>query len=161
MLKEIEFLGHIVSAKGVAVDPRKTKVIKEWPQPTSVTEVRSFLGMANYYKKFVKEFAQIAGPLTYLLKKGVPLEWKAEQEKAFSTLKQKLVEAPVLRTPDFKLPFVVTTDASDYAIGQVLQQDDGNGLRPVAYESRKLTPAEKNYAIHEKELLAIIHIFKV
>jgi len=159
--KEMEFLGHVISAQGIQVDPKKTQAIDEWVQPKTVTELRSFLGLANYYRKFVKDYAKITGPLTTLLRKDSKMDWQEAQEIAFQTLKKALVTAPVLRSPDFSLPFVVTTDASDFAIGQVLTQDDGTGAKPVAYESRKLTPAELNYPIHEKEMLAIIHALKI
>jgi hypothetical protein len=159
--KEMEFLGHVISGQGIQVDPKKTRAIEEWIQPKMVTELRSFLGLANYYRKFVKDYAKITGPLTMLLRKDSKMDWQEAQELAFQTLKKALVTAPVLRSPNFKLPFLVTTDASDFAIGQVLTQDDGTGTRPVAYESRKLTAAELNYPIHEKEMLAIIHALKV
>ena len=143
------------------MDPKKTEAVENWPTPQSVHELRFFLGLANYYRKFVKDFAKITRPMTKLLHKDETFKWTSDQEEAFQTLKKKLVTAPVLRTPDFDLEFIVTTDASDYAIGQVLSQDDGHGSRPVAYESRKLTPAELNYPIHEKELLAIVHALKI
>jgi len=161
MKEEIAFLGHVVSGKGIQVDPHKTKTIEEWETPVSISEIRSFLGLTNYYKKFVKDYAKIVSPLTALLKKDAEWIWMEPQQTAFDTMKKRLVSAPILRKPDFKLPFVLTTDASDLAIGAVLTQDDGKGPRPVAYESRKMTPAEKNYSIHEKELLAIIHVLNV
>jgi len=157
----IEFLGHVVTEQGIQVDPKKTKAIDDWPIPQTVTDLRSFLGLANYYRKFVKDFAKITTPLTKLLHKDTDFEWTSEQTQAFQTLKKELVSSPTLRTPDFALEFTVTTDASDFAIGQVLTQDDGQGVRPVAYESRKMTSAELNYPIHEKELLAIVHALKV
>jgi len=159
--RDMEFLGHIVSQEGIKVDPKKTKVVEEWLTPKTIHDVRSFLGMTNYYRKFIQDYAQIIGPLTKLLRKDVNWEWKHDQKKAFAQLKNKLISAPVLRKPDFQLSFTLTTDASDVAIGQVLSQDDGKGSRPVAYELRRMTAAEMNYPIHEKELLAIIHGLKV
>jgi len=118
------------------------------------------LGLASYYRKFVERFSAIAIPLTALLHKDLKFEWTNETQKAFETLKEKLIAAPVLLLPDSTKPFVVTTDASDFAIGAVLTQDQGKGEQPVAYESRKLSSAERNYAVHEKELLAIIHAIR-
>ena len=157
---KVEYTGHFISNEGISVDPRKIETIKKWPAPTNVSEVRSFLGLASYYRKFVKKFSAIATPLTALLHKDLKFEWSKEAQKAFDILKEKLTTTPVLLLPDPTKPFVVTTDASDFAIGAVLTQNQGKGEQPVAYESRKLSPAEQNYATHEKELLAIIHAIR-
>ena len=159
--KRIEYLGHYISAEGVAVDDRKVKAIKDWPAPTTVSETRSFLGLANYYRKFVPNFSLVAAPLTALLQKEKTFTWTDKENEAFKTLKEKLTTAPVLLIPDSSQPFVVTTDASDVAIGAVLTQNQGQGEQPVAYESRKLTAAELNYPVHEKELLAIVYSIKL
>ena len=119
------------------------------------------MSLASYYRKFVKGFSAIASSLTALLHKDKPYLWEPEQQTAFDQLKQCLVSAPVLILPDPTKPFTVTTDASDLAIGAVLSQDHGKGQQPVAYESRKLSPAELNYPVHEKELLAIVHAIKL
>jgi len=124
---EMEFLGHIVTRDGIKVDPHKVQVVRDWKTSKNIHDVRSFLGMCNYYRKFIEQYAHIIGPLTKLLRKNVNWEWTESQEKAFNNLKAILVTAPVLRKPDFKLPFILTTDASDTAIGQVLSQDDRNG----------------------------------
>jgi hypothetical protein len=158
---EVEFLGHLVSDQGLAVDPHKIDTIRDWPQPKNIHELRSFLGLASYYRRFVPGFSKVAAALTSLLHKDQPYLWKEEQESAFQQLKNLLMSTPVLCLPDPSLPFLVTTDASDLAIGAVLSKDQGRGDQPVAFESRKLTPAEKNYATYEKELLAIIHALKV
>ncbi|CAH1770615.1 5025_t:CDS:1, partial [Entrophospora sp. SA101] len=142
---KVEYLGHYISAEGIAVDTRKTAAIKDWPAPTNVSEVRSFLGLANYYRKFVKNFSSIASPLTSLLQKDQPFKWELTEETAFDELKQQLTSAPVLLLPGPTKPFSVTTGTSDFAIGAVLSQDQGKGEQPVAYESRKLSPAELNY----------------
>ena len=125
--------------------------------PTNVPDVRSFLGLASYYRKFVQGFSATATPLTALLHKDTTFHWDAPEQQAFETLKEKLITAPVLLLPDPTKPFTVTTDASDFVIGAVLTQDYGRGEQPVAYESRKLSPTELNYPVHEKELLAIVH----
>src|SRR5277367_2582629 len=121
----------------------------------------SFLGLASYYRKFVKGFSATASSLTQLLHKDISYQWGTTEQKSFEELKQYLTSAPVLLLPDPAKPFTVTTDASDFAIGAVLTQDQGKGQQPVAYESRKLSPAEQNYAIHEKELLAIVHAIRI
>ena len=143
------------------MDESKIKAIQDWPQPKDVHELRSYLGLANYYRRFVKDYANIHAPLTDLLKKTSAFDWTSAAEQAFQASKAALSSAPVLATPDFDLPFTVVTDASSFAIGAALLQDQGTGLRPVAYESRKLNPAEQNYAVHERELLAIIHALGV
>ena len=126
--------------------------------PNNISEVRSFLELASYYKKFVQGFCSIARSLTDLLHKDHAFVWTSETQKAFDLLKKKLISTSVLLLPDSTKPFVITTDISDYTIGAVLTQNQGKGEQPVAYESRKLSPAERNYATHEKELLAIIHV---
>jgi len=141
--KQLEYLGHDVSAQGIKVSPSKIEAIREWPTPTSVRQVRSFVGLANFYRKFIKGFSAIAKPLTELTKKDIPFQWGTEQAKAMNELKRALCTAPVLLLPDLTKPFVVHTDASSFALGGVLQQDDGHGLQPVAYESRKLNSAER------------------
>ena len=159
--EQVEYLGHFISKDGISVDKRKIEVIQNWPIPTNISELRSFLGLASYYRKFVPNFSTIASSLTQLLHKDQKYQWKDEHEKAFKELKQKLTTAPVLLLPDPTKPFSVTSDASDFAIGAVLSQDQGKGDQPIAYESRKLSPAELNYPIHEKELLAIVHALKL
>ena len=153
----MKYTGHYISDEEITVDPHKIETVKNWPAPTNVPEVRSFLGLVSYYRKFVQGFSAIATPLTALLHKDQPFHWNTSEQKAFDTLKEKLTSAPVLLLPDPTKPFTVTTDASDFAIGAVLTQDHGRGEQPVAYESRKLSPAELNYPVHEKELLAIVH----
>ena len=154
---EIEFLGHIVSGTYVKTDPKKIKAVKEWPEPKSVKEVQSFLGLCNYYRRFIKNFSLIASPLFQLIRKNSKFFWSQEKSQAFTTLKEKLTTAPVLILPDPNKQFILETDASRYALGCVLsQRDDQQKLHPVSYYSRSFSRAERNYSITDKELLAII-----
>jgi hypothetical protein len=158
----VEFLGHIISGEGVSMDSRKVDAIHKWPQPSDVGQLRSFLGLASYYRRFVDGFAHIAAPLNELLKKDAPWKWDSEHEGAYKGLIAALATAPVLAVFDATKGCVLSTDASDFAIGAVVSQEQDDGtLRPIAYESRKLKPAEINYPVHEKELLAIVHAMKV
>ncbi|CAI7856914.1 unnamed protein product [Closterium sp. NIES-54] len=159
--QELEFLGHVVSRDGIKIDPAKIKTIHEWKSPTNIIELQSFLGFVNYVRRFIPNMAGITGPLTDLLHKDRNFVWGEEAKAAFQELKKILVSPPVLRIADPSKPFEVVTDASDFAIGAVLLQDFGNGLQPIAYESRKLQAAERNYPIHDKEMLAVIHAFKL
>ena len=155
--KEVSFLGHVVSEKGVSVQQHKVKAVKEWPQPSNKKDVRSFLGLCNYYRKFMAGFSEIAAPMTDMTKKDSPFIWTQRQQAAFDTLKERLTTAPVLAHPDPERAYIVTTDASGFAISGVLSQDQADGSRrPVAYMSRKMLPAERRYATHDKELLAIV-----
>lgn len=156
MQNEVEFLGHRLGADGLAVSEDKISAVREWPAPASVSEVRSFLGLAGFYRRFVKAFSKIALPITELTKNDVEFVWGPRQQTAFVELKAALCSAPVLLIPDPKLPYTLNVDACDYAVGGTLQQDQGNGMQPVAYRSRKLTPAECNYDVREKEFLAFV-----
>ena len=155
-LDSVEYLGHVVTAEGISPDPAKIEAITTWPAPTDVQELRVFLGMANYYQRFVPRFAHIAAPLTELLRKDAAWTWGSAHAEAFEELKHRLSTAPILLVPDFSLPFQVGTDASQFAIGAELQQDQGKGMQPVQYYSRKLNSAERNYHTGERELLAIV-----
>ena len=159
-MEAVEFLGHIISTTGVATDPAKVTTIKEWPIPKNVKDVQSFLGLCNYYRRFVPNYSTIATPLTDLTRKDLPFQWTTLAQEAFDNLKKQLSDTPVLCIPDPDKPFVVTTDASDFAMGAVLSQDQGRGNQPIAFTSRKMNPAERNYAAHEKELLAIVHALR-
>jgi len=157
-LSQIDFLGHIIGADGIKPDPKKITAVTEWPVPNSVRDVRAFLGLTGYYRRFIQHYAQKALPLTDLTKADVPWRWRPESEgKAFEQLKQALVSAPVLATPDPTIPYEVYTDASQYALGAVLMQNQGKGLQPVAYLSRKLSPAERNYPTGDREMLGIYY----
>jgi len=153
---QMEFLGHVISAEGIATDPEKTAAVRDWGRPRDVSEVRSFLGLAGYYQKFIRGFAAISTPLSDLTRSDVPWSWKEPQEKAFVELKRCLTSAPVLLIPDPHKDFTLETDASGFAIGAVLSQEDDKGqLRPVTFISRKLQAAELNYTVTELETLAV------
>ena len=153
---EIEFLGHVLTGDGIKPDAKKVKAIQEWKQPHTQKGLRSFLGLANYYRRFIRNFSKIAKPLSDLLKKGVNQVWDEFCHQAFEELKCKLSSPPVLKFPEFEKPFEVHTDASDFAIGGVLMQDG----RPVAYESKKLDGCQRRWPTHEKELFAVVHCLK-
>jgi transposase InsO family protein len=155
--KEVSFLGHIINEKGISVQQHKVKAVNEWPQPKTRKDVKSFLGLTGYYRKFVHGYSKIALPLTELTKTQVTFVWGEEQQKAFDELKAKLTSAPVLAHPDPSRQYILHTDASGFATAAVLsqQQEDGT-IRPVAYYSKKMGPAERNYGITDKELLAIV-----
>ena len=158
--EEVEFLGHYVGRDGVRMMDDKLAAVADWPVPTKVHDVRAFLGTAGYYRKFIKDFSSIAAPLSELTKDTVKFEWTDKQQSAFVRLKSALQTAPVLALPDPALPFVVQTDASGFAIGAVLMQDQGKGLQPICFLSKKMLPAETRYPTHEQELLAIICALK-
>ncbi|GJP56412.1 hypothetical protein CLOM_g15473 [Closterium sp. NIES-68] len=159
-LEKVQFLGHMVRAQGVHVDPKKIKVVRTSKTPENVKELQQFLGFANYYNRFVPQYAKLAAPLTNLLKKNTPYKWEPKHQEAVEQLKQALTSAPVLILPDPERDYVIDADASDQPVGAVLMQDQGNGLQPIAYLSKKLHGAELNYPIHDKEALAIVIAFK-
>src|SRR6202051_2999603 len=158
--REIGLLGHVINEPGIKMESSKVNAVCNWPVPKNVHELRSFLGLAGYYRRFVKDFSMIASPLTALLHKNQKYEWGAEQDNAFAALKQAVSSAPILIITDPQLPYTVVTDASGYAIGAALCQDHGNGLQPCAFLSRKMNDAERNYPVHEQELLAIVHALR-
>ncbi|KAL4272776.1 hypothetical protein GQ457_13G014740 [Hibiscus cannabinus] len=149
--------GHVVSSEGIRVDPKKVEAIVNWKQPTSVTEIRSFLGLAGYYRRFVSGFSKVAAPLTKLLQKGVKYEWSDARQQAFEKLKEALINAPVLTQPVSGKEFVVYSDASYVGLGCVLMQEG----RVVAYASRQLKVHEKNYPTHDIELAAVVFALKI
>lgn len=159
-LKSVEFLGHVVSGDGLATDKSKVQAIMDWPTPTNATEVASFLGLANFYRRFIHDFSRIALHLTELTKKNRVFEWSAEAQDSFDALKSSLCAAPVLAPPDRDRPYTITCDASAFAIGAVLSQGEGDDYRVVAFESRKLQPAERNYLTHDKETLSVVHALR-
>lgn len=156
--QELKFLGHIVSTEGIKVDPKKVEAVQIWPVPKNQKDIRSFLGLANYFRRFIQGYARMASPLNRQLRASVnKITWGAEQQTAFDSIKHALTHAPVLTLPDFSKPFEVVTDARgdrlDGGLGAVLLQEG----RPIAFESRKLIPAELNYTTTEQELLASVH----
>ena len=157
----IAFLGHIVGRDGIQTDPAKVEVVRTFKVPKTVSQLRSALGLFGYYRKFVKDFSKIAQPLNHLLHKDVPFNWTEKQQRAFDFLKERLISAPILKYPDFEQPFIVYTDASGTGLGAVLSQlDENRKERVVAYASRSLNQAEKNYTITDKECLAIVWAIK-
>ena len=153
---EIPVLGDLVSNRGVRPDPEKIRTIKEWPVPKDIKELRKFLGLSAYLHKYSKNYAVFSKTLTQLLHKEADWDWTSECHDAFTSLKQSLIEAPILMIADHSKPFHVVCDASDFAIGSALMQlDDDAKERVVAYQSRQLKPAEKNYPVHDKELLSM------
>lgn len=156
--EELECLGHMVGRDTLRPVTEKMDSIRSAPTPTTKRQVRSFIGLASYYRKFIPDFAAIAVPLTDLTKKGMPnkVVWEDAQEKAFNTLKNLLSSEPVLRLPDLRKEFTLRTDASDLGLGAVLLQETDGKLHPTAYASRKLLPRERRYAVMEKECLALV-----
>jgi transposase InsO family protein len=165
--KEVTFLGYIVGADGLKVDPGKVDAVKVWPVPTNISEVRSFLGFVGFYRKFIQNHSKVCAPMSELTKtkdtnnsNNKLFTWTEAAQKAFEAMKVALCSAPILILPDPKVPYVVTTDASGFAIGACLSQDQGNGLQPICYMSKKMLPAETRYPVHHKEMLAIICALK-
>jgi len=155
--KEVTYLGHIIGEDGVRPDPQKISAVKNFPRPNNPKTIKQFLGLAGYYRRFIQDFSKIARPLTCLLKKDIKFDWTDAQESAFITLREALCSQPLLQYPDFSQPFVVTTDASKYAVGGILSQGPVGEDHPIAYTSRLLNAAEQNYSTIEKELLAIVY----
>ncbi|CAH1247195.1 RTL1 [Branchiostoma lanceolatum] len=154
----VKYLGHIVSEEGVSTDPDKTVALRDWPVPTTVRQVRQFLGFASYYRRFVESFGKIAGPLHELVRKDQPFVWTPACQSAFDTLREKLTTAPLLAYPDYSQPFLLYTDASNQGLGAVLAQKQDGVERVIAYASRGLRPAERNwdnYSSFKLELLAL------
>ncbi|KAL2223980.1 UNVERIFIED_CONTAM: Transposon Tf2-12 polyprotein [Sesamum indicum] len=156
-VNQVVFLGHVVSGDGVMPDPSKVKAIMEWRVPKNATEVRSFLGLAGYYRRFVEGFSIIAGPLTKLLRKGVEFQWTEQCQQSFDELKKRLTSNPILVLPSGSGGYIVYTDASKQGLGCVLMQ---NG-KVIAYASRQLKNHELNYPTHDLELAAIVHALKI
>ena len=156
-VKQLKFLGHIISRKGIEVDPEKTKAVSEFPRPKTQKQVRSFLGMANFYRRFIKDYSLVAAPLNVLLRKDKKFHWTQECQQAFEALKSKLISAPVLSYPDPVKRFILTCDASDTAVGYVLgQKDHQNREYVIAYGGKSLTSDQKKNNTTEKECLAVL-----
>jgi hypothetical protein len=161
-MDSIEYLGVIISPNGIAMDSEKVKVILDWPVLTSVKELQSFLGFANFYRRFIDNYSGITKALTSLLRKNTEYVWTDKCENTFQILKKAFTEAPVLRHHDPEDMIVLESDASNYAIAGILSQYDKEGvLRPVAFYGRTMIAAELNYDIYDKELLAIVECFRL
>ena len=154
--KRVTFLGHIISGNGVETDPKKIEAVKNWPVPRNIKEVRSFLGLCSYYRKFVYQFATIAKPLHKLTETSKEFSWTEQCNKAFNQLKQSLMQAPILTFPTTVGQFILDTDASKYGIGAVLSQMQDGKEKVISYYSKCMSKAETNYCVTRKELLAVI-----
>eukprot|EP00253_Pinus_taeda_P033189 PITA_33189 len=155
--EEIQYLGHVITKEGIAVDPEKIRTIMEWPIPKDVADIRSFMGLAGYYRRFFEGFSRVAYPITSLQKKGKVFKWTSECQKSFEQLKHLLTTAPILSIADPNKDYVVCTDASKEGMGGVLMQEG----RVIAYESRKLKEHEQKYSAYDLELAAVIHALKM
>jgi hypothetical protein len=152
-LKQVAFLGHVISKGGISVDPSKVQDVLSWKAPASVNDIRSFLRFAGYYRRFIEGFSKISKPMTELLEKDKQFKWTPACESSFQELKKRLTIAPVLVMPDMEKPFSIYCDASAQGLGCVLMQDG----RVVAYASRQLRKHEVNYPTHDLELAAVVH----
>jgi len=159
-VEETTFLGYVISKNGLRMDDSKVKAVLDWPVPSNVKEVQSFIGLCNYYRIFINNFAKIADPIHKLMRKNVIFYWGPEQQKAFDDLKKQFTSAPILRHADGNKPFIVETDASNFAVGAILSQEFDGKTHPIAFLSKSLSGAQRNYPIYDKELLAIITALK-
>ena len=153
---EVDFLGMIVGRDGIKMDQEKVKAILEWPEPKTVKGVRSFLGLANFYQRFIKDYVKVARPLHDLTKKENPFCWEEPQQVAFDTLKLHFTTAPILVFPDIDWVFCLESDTSDYATGAVLSIEKEGVWHPVTFSSHSMMPQERNYPIADKEMLSVI-----
>jgi hypothetical protein len=156
-MEKVAFLGHVLSAEGTAVDPSKVESVTKWEQPLNMTDIRSFLGMAGYYRRFIENFSKIAKPMMELLKNNTKFEWSKACERSFQELKRRLTTAPMLTLLDIKKDFVVYCDTSRQGLECVLMQEG----KVVAYASRQLKKHEENYPTHDLELAAIVLALKI
>ena len=149
-------LGYVISAQGIEVDKAKISVIQNLPHPKTVKDIRAFLGHASFYRRFIKDFAKIARPLTQLLQNDAIFDFNNDCIRAFDTLKKALISAPIIQSPDWSIPFELMCDASDYAVGAVLGQKKNKEPSVVYYASKTLNDAQRNYTTTEKEMLAVV-----
>ena len=157
---KVKFLGSIVSANGIEPDPDKLKAIDEWPVPKNLTELRAFVGLASYYRRHVEGFSDLAKPLSELTRKNQPFIWGPDQQQAFEILKDRLMNYPVLAPPLPEGRYIIDTDASDFAMGAVLQQEQNGTVRVISYASKTFDAAERQYCTTRKELAAVIYALK-
>lgn len=158
--KEVAYLGHIITQNGVKPNPDKIAAVRNYPIPKNPKQIKQFLGLIGYYRRFIPNMSKVAKPINNLLKKNTPFVWTSEHQRAFENLRDCLCNEPILRYPDFKKPFIVTTDASNQALGAILSQGEIGKDLPIAYASRALNQAETNYSTIDKELLAIVFAVK-
>lgn len=159
--REIKYLSIIASGDGVKVDPAKIKAIQDWPTLQSAKNIQEFIGFANFYCRFIQDYSNLAAPLYRLLKEDVQWQWGPTEERAFIGMKNAFSSSPLLRQPNIDCPFFVECDTSDYATGAIPSQEDKEGkLHPVAFLSKSLLPAERNYDIFDKEMLAVVQACK-
>jgi hypothetical protein len=156
-IDKVPVLGHIISNEGISVDPAKVKEIMEWRVPTTVTEIRSFLGLAGYYQRFIEGFSKIAKPMTSLLEKGKEFKWNEKCQESFDQLNKRLMSPPVLVMPDLQKGFDIYCDACGQGLGCVLMQEE----HMIAYAYRQLRKHELNYPTHDLELAAVVHALKI
>ena len=158
--KRLTYLGHLISERGMAPDPEKLSTLMQYPVPGDADQLRAFLGFVGYYRVFIPDFSSVASPLTQLFKKGVQWNWSTECQEAFEYLRKCLISRPILEYPDYDKKFLIATDASGYGMGAVLMQEHDGIEKPIAYASKLLTKAEKNYSVTEKEGLAVVWALK-
>src|SRR5437660_3489214 len=158
---EVEFLDYMVNGIGISISGETTQAIRDWEIPKNLRGVRAFIGFANFYRQFIRNFSSIVRPITDLTKKDVKWYWGTEYQNAFDTLLTAFTTPLILNNYDPRTDVIIETDASNFVIGCVLSQDWNNKLHPVAFHSKKMSSAERNYEIHDKELLAIVEAFKV
>jgi len=158
--RKVAFLGHVISEAGIEVQDDKVAAVRDWPTPQNLSELRSFLGLCSYYRRFIPGFADVAAPLHALQRKQAPFVWTREPEEAFNRLKERLTSAPVLGMPTDEGTFYLDCDASDVGLGAVLGQKQGDSEVVNAYSSRALSRAERNYDVTRRELLAIVNSLK-
>ncbi|CAC5369122.1 unnamed protein product [Mytilus coruscus] len=151
---QVLFLGHLITDEGIACDPSKIEAVRDWPTPKNINEVRSFLGLAGYYRRFIPKFSEIASTLTHLTKKGIRFEWTTQCQESFECLKSKLISAPILNYPSETGQFILDTDASGHAIGAVLSQIQNGEEKVLAYNGKMLSDTQRNYCTTYRELLA-------
>ena len=158
---KVNFLGHVLTKAGIEVQPDKVEAVQNWPTPRNLTELRSFVGLCSYYRRFIAGFSDLAAPLHDLTKKNVRFRWGPDQDKAFKQLKEKLTTAPILGMPRDEGTYILDTDASNVGLGAVLSQEQDGQEVVLAYASRTLSRAERNYDVTRRELLAVVYGMKV